>query len=183
MNEYVYDGQIPYLTTKDTVKTFKRQDDKKVWKNVPESEINIFIKMHEHFNIYRSLMHDIQTILCPKDIPSREFAARTIASYRRSNKKCNHCKKEFSKKRTCSKCRLVFYCNEECQKKHWKKHKEYCCKKYCKIESIPYVITDFRYSIMWAWDFKKEEPMYYPMIKKNDGSVKLLTKNDLLNNT
>ena len=40
--------------------------------------------------------------------------------------KCSYCKhhKEYLKK--CSRCRLVQYCNRDCQKKHWQAHKLHC---------------------------------------------------------
>jgi len=43
---------------------------------------------------------------------------------------CNACGKMESerKHKKCGRCESVFYCNESCQKAHWKKHKK-CCKK------------------------------------------------------
>lgn len=38
---------------------------------------------------------------------------------------CNNCSKENAKLR-CSKCKLVYYCSNECQKQDWKKHKLIC---------------------------------------------------------
>ena len=26
----------------------------------------------------------------------------------------------------CSRCKMMYYCNVECQRKHWKKHKKEC---------------------------------------------------------
>ncbi len=37
---------------------------------------------------------------------------------------CPVCKKSASLK--CAGCRQIFYCRRECQKKHWKKHKNEC---------------------------------------------------------
>ncbi len=31
-------------------------------------------------------------------------------------------------KSQCSECKLVYYCNKECQNAHWKQHRA-CCKK------------------------------------------------------
>jgi Ras family protein A len=40
------------------------------------------------------------------------------------NKKCNVCKKPSTS--YCSKCKLIYYCSKECQKKDWKEHKTSC---------------------------------------------------------
>ena len=37
--------------------------------------------------------------------------------------KCESCNKVGSRLLRCSRCGLVYYCNQHCQKKHWKKHK------------------------------------------------------------
>ena len=40
---------------------------------------------------------------------------------------CNGCSKELEKRRTCSGCGVVCYCNSECQRHHWEqKHKNDC---------------------------------------------------------
>lgn len=41
-------------------------------------------------------------------------------------KKCNYCSTLSDQLRKCSRCQSVQYCNQECQKKHWKEHKKYC---------------------------------------------------------
>lgn len=45
-------------------------------------------------------------------------------------KRCDNCKKVSEKVQVCSVCRLVKYCDRECQKAHWKTHKVDC--KVCK---------------------------------------------------
>ena len=41
--------------------------------------------------------------------------------------RCAQCFQESAKLKACSKCHTVYYCNKECQKKHWKEHKKTCC--------------------------------------------------------
>ena len=58
-----------------------------------------------------------------------ETAARTAATG--SGRRCERCKISAAaddiKLRVCSRCRNVFYCSRECQKKAWKEeHKVYC---------------------------------------------------------
>ena len=40
--------------------------------------------------------------------------------------KCSYCSTPSDQLRKCSRCQSVQYCNQECQKKHWKEHKKYC---------------------------------------------------------
>ena len=40
-----------------------------------------------------------------------------------SRQKCESCNKVGSRLLRCSRCGQVYYCNQHCQKKHWKKHK------------------------------------------------------------
>lgn len=39
---------------------------------------------------------------------------------------CGYCQKYSKDIKKCSRCKLVLYCNQECQKKHWNLHKENC---------------------------------------------------------
>lgn len=39
---------------------------------------------------------------------------------------CNECGNNQGEKLTCSGCKNAYYCNKDCQKKHWKQHKKYC---------------------------------------------------------
>ena len=39
---------------------------------------------------------------------------------------CDSCQEKREKFRLCSRCRTARYCGEECQKAHWKAHKEVC---------------------------------------------------------
>ena len=40
--------------------------------------------------------------------------------------RCFHCGKHGHKLPQCSQCSQAYYCNAECQRKHWRKHKPVC---------------------------------------------------------
>ena len=40
--------------------------------------------------------------------------------------RCFHCGKHGHKLPQCSQCAQAYYCNAECQQKHWRKHKPVC---------------------------------------------------------
>lgn len=40
--------------------------------------------------------------------------------------KCGFCGKYKKDIKKCSRCKLILYCNQECQKNHWKEHKIVC---------------------------------------------------------
>ncbi len=40
--------------------------------------------------------------------------------------RCRHCSSESEKLKKCSQCKLVSYCNNDCQKKDWVRHKVIC---------------------------------------------------------
>ena len=39
---------------------------------------------------------------------------------------CMQCGNNKGLKLSCSSCKNAYYCDKECQKKHWKQHKKYC---------------------------------------------------------
>ena len=43
-------------------------------------------------------------------------------------KKCNVCQQEEGELLRCSRCKKVYYCGQECQKKDWAEHKQTCKK-------------------------------------------------------
>ncbi|KAJ7081571.1 MM3350-like domain-containing protein [Mycena belliarum] len=44
----------------------------------------------------------------------------------RASALCAHCGKPIAKPKMCSACRKVYYCDQDCQKTHWKEHKRQC---------------------------------------------------------
>jgi len=44
----------------------------------------------------------------------------------RSESTCGECKKEDYGYKKCSACNVIRYCSKECQRKHWKNHKDQC---------------------------------------------------------
>jgi hypothetical protein len=65
------------------------------------------------------------------EIKTEVFGRKTVM-LRGRMMKCANChepsQKGKNKLSACAKCRVVFYCHRECQKKHWKTHKKHCCK-------------------------------------------------------
>lgn len=50
-----------------------------------------------------------------------------IEANRKNMVKCTHCKKVHEQKlNKCSACKMAAYCDQECQKKDWKEHKQIC---------------------------------------------------------
>ena len=45
---------------------------------------------------------------------------------KRRRRKCAQCGTHSSKNKRCDTCRRAFYCNQQCQKRHWKLHKKIC---------------------------------------------------------
>jgi len=81
-----------------------------------------------------------------EEIPYGDFQLKMmIAQNRHMNKICDYCwnKQNTSKLFVCSGCYLTFYCNKECQQKHWHKHKLRCGKKDGPLDDGPQRITIF----------------------------------------
>ena len=57
---------------------------------------------------------------------------------------CEWCFKEHTTKHLllgCTRCNLVAYCDEECQKIHWMRHRPNCVQDYCKANDIKISIS------------------------------------------
>lgn len=80
--------------------------------------------VHEKFKNAGKEIH--QSELKDYDIKIKKETDRMIIT----NEKvfCNSCGKDLVDSMLCSKCKLVYYCNKECQKTDWKNHKEICKK-------------------------------------------------------
>jgi len=61
--------------------------------------------------------------------PEKDIIAETLKVMNQSfsTNTCMYCKQEG--KSLCSRCEQVKYCSRECQKKHWKEHKQFCTTK------------------------------------------------------
>ena len=70
--------------------------------------------------------HKDHMTLCEKK--SKLKSETSISSNTLSPKQCGYCLKSSAHLRKCSHCHSVLYCNQDCQKKHWKEHKTLCCK-------------------------------------------------------
>lgn len=57
----------------------------------------------------------------------------------------------------CSGCQVSVYCSRECQKAHWKRHKEFCKMNSCTEDSAHFKMT--------LRKMKKFKGMYYPLIE------------------
>lgn len=80
------------------------------------------------------------------EVPHGDFQLKMmIAQNRYMNKICDYCwnKKNPSKLLVCSGCYLTFYCNIECQRKHWNKHKLRCRKTDGPLDDGPQKIIIF----------------------------------------
>ena len=67
----------------------------------------------------------------PISVSSQEIPLNENQVNQASLKFCGFCEKENPKALTCSRCKLMCYCNAECQKTHWKVHKLICLPPEC----------------------------------------------------
>jgi hypothetical protein len=94
----------------------KEVEVKKLWKTVPELELRLFLIMYN-----KLIKEKKENVLTP------EKYKKIIAVLFRSLKICSCCEK-IKPESVCACCKLVYYCNIECQKRDWKRHKLWCCK-------------------------------------------------------
>lgn len=74
----------------------------------------------------------LRLLECSHFAPANQFLSDTLnnlgmefVSYR--PKMCGHCKKRATATtKKCSRCKIVYYCNVECQRLHWAFHKPNC---------------------------------------------------------
>jgi hypothetical protein len=63
-----------------------------------------------------------------KLLPTKE-ARKEHRAVNANRSSCANCKKQradVAKLMTCGRCKLVWYCSQKCQRKHWKEHKKMC---------------------------------------------------------
>ena len=58
---------------------------------------------------------------CDAGVPC---SAQTLSDS--STKKCASCHKVSHEAKKCSGCSVVYYCDRECQRNHWKIHRNFC---------------------------------------------------------
>mmetsp|Transcript_24702 Transcript_24702/g.58624 ORF Transcript_24702/g.58624 Transcript_24702/m.58624 type:complete len:467 (+) Transcript_24702:108-1508(+) len=100
--------------------------------------------------------------------PTNETRRKMFEDLRSYNISCGNCGKveeedveQFNK---CSRCKIVYYCGRECQKKHWKSHKKTCRKP--DKQSLPDAQQSLLESITSSFDKYTEEDsnVEYPSV-------------------
>ena len=112
MPETVLKRKIEYYTkTEKGLNVFRSASE-----NLPTKEIDIIINMMNEIDPFGNK-------------PSKEDIRDQIVLNRLINRICHCCysKKKLMNMKRCSKCCLVYYCNEICQKQDWSEHKIWCC--------------------------------------------------------
>ena len=86
-------------------------------KNVPQRQVDkLFNIIAQSVDTYSGMLENL------------ELELRTgIAFIKIINKRCKTCKsKNKEDLKSCSVCKIVYYCSKECQRKDWKDHKLEC---------------------------------------------------------
>jgi len=64
--------------------------------------------------------------MAPRDGELCENCLRHLRKRHHDGSLCDKCLPETGSLRRCKSCMLIRYCSRECQKAHWKQHKQYC---------------------------------------------------------
>lgn len=106
--------------------------------------LNIFIGGVGNYYICRDglLSEQMLTQLCEILGPPQILQAEAHSTSQAATGKCASCKHTPEKLRICKQCRLVGYCNEDCQKAHWKVHKKFC--KPCATDGLRVLVPGSR---------------------------------------
>eukprot|EP01083_Nonionella_stella_P030425 83403_1 len=73
---------------------------------------------------------------CKDECKTASNDASSNTNYTLSTRTCSSCKHKDAKLR-CSGCKAVYYCNEDCQRNHWKVHKKECTSKCTSVNACP----------------------------------------------
>lgn len=128
-------GDIPIISNEEIERYEKKVLKERLYLNLPHIEITHARKCLSYFKKLHGKDHN--------------YAQKTdfqlglaICAWRinKENRVCTYCLKWNSKKiGICTRCNLTWYCNKHCQKKDWKRHKQWCCKPTCKFTAHPMI--------------------------------------------
>eukprot|EP01084_Bolivina_argentea_P168443 292109_1 len=104
--------------TIQTIATYNRSIKKK---KTPSISCWILLNKQDMNNVYTS--SDIRNLLQIKNAPRNKIVVAECSLKKTDS--CNECF-ESVVWNVCSRCKHVRYCNPQCQKKNWIKHKEFC---------------------------------------------------------
>ncbi len=79
---------------------------------IPQRNAKVFMFKHPNFNV------EVETLPTALLDAVRDFRYR-------SDQKCAYCDSRCNQNK-CGKCKLVYYCNKNCQRAHWGNHKKVC---------------------------------------------------------